>query len=121
MFKSLRWKTLLNLTSTALLTSVSTLVTAKIERVNTTSTPQNQKAQYLANTKAKDAITINAATTNKIIAVPTSNTGSDMSGTSITKVFDPFFTTKDVGKGTGQGLAIAHNVIVNKHHGSIKA
>jgi signal transduction histidine kinase len=36
------------------------------------------------------------------------------------KVFDPFFTTKDVGKGTGQGLAIAHSVIVQKHHGSIR-
>jgi len=35
-------------------------------------------------------------------------------------VFDPFFTTKVVGKGTGQGLAIAYRVIVEKHHGSIK-
>ena len=35
------------------------------------------------------------------------------------KIFDPFFTTKPVGKGTGQGLAIAHNVIVDKHKGSI--
>ena len=31
----------------------------------------------------------------------------------------PFFTTKAVGKGTGQGLAIAHNVIVKKHGGTI--
>jgi len=36
------------------------------------------------------------------------------------RIFDPFFTTKGVGKGTGQGLAIAHNFIVNKHGGDLR-
>jgi signal transduction histidine kinase len=36
------------------------------------------------------------------------------------RVFDPFFTTKVIGKGTGQGLAIARSVIVDKHGGSIQ-
>jgi PAS domain S-box-containing protein len=35
------------------------------------------------------------------------------------RIFDPFFTTKEIGKGTGQGLAIARSVIVDKHGGEI--
>ena len=36
------------------------------------------------------------------------------------KIFIPFFTTKEVGKGTGQGLAISHAVVVERHHGTIR-
>ena len=35
------------------------------------------------------------------------------------RIFDPFFTTKSVGRGTGQGLAIARAVIVEKHGGEL--
>jgi len=65
-----------------------------------------------------------------VIRVSTRQDGDDVvitigdSGTGIpeairSKIFDPFFTTKEVGKGTGQGLAIARSVVVDKHGGGI--
>ena len=48
-----------------------------------------------------------------------SDTGCGIPKDIQTKIFDPFFTTKEVGKGTGQGLALAHSVVVQKHGGTI--
>jgi len=48
-----------------------------------------------------------------------SDTGSGIPAEVGSRVFDPFFTTKDVGKGTGQGLSFAYNVIVQRHNGDL--
>jgi len=47
------------------------------------------------------------------------DTGSGIPEKVRARVFDPFFTTKEIGKGTGQGLAIARSVVVDKHDGTI--
>ena len=47
------------------------------------------------------------------------DTGTGMPEEIRGKVFDLFFTTKETGKGTGQGLAIARAVVVEKHGGTI--
>lgn len=47
------------------------------------------------------------------------DTGSGIPENVRARIFDPFFTTKEIGKGTGQGLAIAHSVVVDKQGGTI--
>jgi signal transduction histidine kinase len=53
------------------------------------------------------------------VEIRVSDTGAGIPAAIRNRVFDPFFTTKQVGKGTGQGLAIAHNIIVEQHGGAI--
>jgi signal transduction histidine kinase len=52
-------------------------------------------------------------------AISISDTGGGIPEPIRDKIFEPFFTTKEVGKGTGQGLAIARSVVVDKHGGRI--
>ena len=53
------------------------------------------------------------------VVIEVSDSGGGIPEAIQQRIFDPFFTTKEVGKGTGQGLAIAHDIIVNKHDGQI--
>jgi signal transduction histidine kinase len=56
--------------------------------------------------------------TNVVIEITDSGPGipPDVQG----RIFEPFFTTKAPGVGTGLGLHIVYNIIVDKHHGYIK-
>ncbi len=49
-----------------------------------------------------------------------SDNGSGMPTEVQERIFDPFFTTKAVGEGTGMGLAISYQVIVEKHGGQLE-
>ncbi|MCG8604766.1 PAS domain S-box protein [bacterium] len=67
----------------------------------------------------KGTITIGTSHENDWAEITIADTGMGIPKKTSSKIFDPFFTTKEVGKGTGQGLAISHNVVVEKHGGSI--
>jgi signal transduction histidine kinase len=53
------------------------------------------------------------------VVVSISDTGTGIPEAIQTRIYDAFFTTKDVGRGTGQGLAIARSIVVERHGGSL--
>ncbi len=66
-----------------------------------------------------DTITVRTRTDGRWAVIEIADTGPGIAGEFHELVFDPFFTTKGVGEGTGQGLAIARSVVVDKHGGKI--
>jgi len=81
-------------------------------------------AQAIANVagdgpQRKGTITVRTRRDGDWAEIRIADTGTGIPAEISAKVFDPFFTTKEVGKGTGQGLSIAHFIMVEKHHGTI--
>ncbi|MBN1765118.1 MAG: PAS domain S-box protein [Sedimentisphaerales bacterium] len=65
----------------------------------------------------KGTITISTHKHGESVEIRIRDTGPGIPRDIQNKIFDPFFTTKKVGQGTGQGLAIAHSIITDKHNG----
>ncbi|MEM9925099.1 MAG: PAS domain S-box protein [Cyanobacteria bacterium P01_D01_bin.50] len=56
---------------------------------------------------------------SKNVKISISDNGTGIPENIKKRLFDPFFTTKSVGKGTGMGLSISYQIIVEKHRGSL--
>ena len=67
----------------------------------------------------KGTIKVSTHYDNSWVEIRVSDTGRGIPKDIRSRIFDPFYTTKEVGRGSGQGLAISHSVIVNKHGGTI--
>lgn len=76
-------------------------------------------AEVVEHSGRKGAIHIASRKNGDWVEIAVSDTGAGIPEAIQAKIYDPFFTTKAVGRGTGQGLAIAHSVIVRKHGGRI--
>jgi signal transduction histidine kinase len=64
-------------------------------------------------------IQIQLAAEGEEAVIRVSDNGCGVPAENLSKLYDPFFTTKEVGHGTGQGLAISHSIVVDKHGGEI--
>lgn len=72
-----------------------------------------------ATPEGKITVSAKKGTEHNTANIKFSDTGAGIRPEDIPKIFDPFFTTKEVGKGTGLGLFITHEII-EEHDGSIK-
>jgi signal transduction histidine kinase len=70
-------------------------------------------------TDKKGKIRVTTRVLDDMVEISIGDTGKGIPVDVRARIFDPFFTTKEVGKGTGQGLAIARTVVVDKHGGTL--
>ena len=78
-----------------------------------------QEQQSTDDDTSKGTITVGTRVAAEHAIIEIRDTGSGIPQEHIDRIFDPFYTTKEVGKGTGQGLAIAYAAIVDKHGGKL--
>jgi signal transduction histidine kinase len=70
-------------------------------------------------TGAAEIVITTADLGNGIVRMTFLDNGPGIAEEIRSRLFDPFFTTKDVGKGTGMGLAISYQVVVDRHGGKL--
>jgi two-component system, NtrC family, sensor kinase len=80
-------------------------------------------ATHAIDESGQDAQTGRITITTEVCAdravISVADNGCGISEENREKIFDPFFTTKPVGRSTGQGLAIARSIVVEKHGGEL--
>ena len=77
-------------------------------------------SDVVKDTASLGKLTVRTRLDGAAVEISISDTGTGIPEAARDKIFDPFFTTKEVGRGTGQGLAIARSVIVNNHGGTLR-
>jgi PAS domain S-box-containing protein len=73
----------------------------------------------IAGSEHKGVLTVKTRLSGEDVLISISDTGGGIPEHIRDHIFDPFFTTKEVGRGTGQGLAIAWTAVKDKHGGEL--
>ncbi|MGK7899993.1 MAG: AAA family ATPase [Hormoscilla sp.] len=73
----------------------------------------------LVEMESPQIIITTSVTGSDTVKISIADNGPGMSDEVRSRIFDPFFTTKPVGSGTGLGLAVSYQIVVEKHGGSL--
>jgi len=76
-------------------------------------------SDVVAGTERKGLITVRTRLEDDMAVIAVTDTGGGIPERIRPRIFDPFFTTKEVGRGTGQGLAIAASTVRERHRGEL--
>jgi PAS domain S-box-containing protein len=76
-------------------------------------------ADKVGDGRRRGTVTVRTSVVAEHIVIDVTDTGTGVRAEIAERLFEPFFTTKEVGRGTGQGLALAYALVTDRHGGSI--
>ena len=74
----------------------------------------NAKDAMLANSQGARELLLEARAEQDQVIVAVTDSGVGLSEEEISRIFEPFYTTKELGKGTGLGLAVSHQIVTEQ-------
>jgi signal transduction histidine kinase len=92
---------------------------AILNLVNNACFAADQKKRTLNDSGFKPTVTVTTKKIDDMIEVVVHDNGTGIPDHVKNKIFEPFFTTKPTGVGTGLGLSLTYEIIVNQHGGSL--
>ncbi|WP_338421685.1 PAS domain S-box protein [Nostoc flagelliforme] len=105
----------MNLLTNAIDVLEESFVISHLSLVNNTEQRTNDQGQMTSS-----QIRIRTLIQKDLVIISIADNGPGMTEEVHKRLFDPFFTTKPVGKGTGMGLSISYQIVVQKHGGQIQ-
>ncbi|MDP2414471.1 sensor histidine kinase [Daejeonella sp.] len=79
-----------------------------------------EKKEKVSGTPFKPTVKLSTSTDQEFIIIKVEDNGSGIPEQIKEKVMQPFFTTKPTGEGTGLGLSMSYDIVVEAHGGTIK-